>query len=120
MRQTIIELELALLTPEVRTSVSALQQLIHDEFVEIGTTGVSFGKAEVLLHLPQQKAPTFNIFDINYRLLSHDLAQLTYRASFKPVNELGKRYSLRTSLWKFEGERWQMIYHQGTPCEAFF
>ncbi|MCZ4339159.1 DUF4440 domain-containing protein [Shewanella colwelliana] len=120
MRQTIIELELKLLSPEVRTSAEALQQLIHDEFLEIGATGVSFGKPEVLQRLPQARPPSFNVFDIHYRLLSADLAQLTYRASFKPINELEKRYSLRTSLWKLEGERWQMIYHQGTPCEAFF
>jgi hypothetical protein len=89
MRQTIIELELALLTPEV------------------------------LLRLPQEKPPRFDVFDIHYRLLSTDLAQLTYRTSFKQINEWDKRYSLRTSMWEYQGERWQIIYHQGTPCQAF-
>lgn len=120
LKQSIIELELALLNPEVRHSISTLDRLIHDEFIEIGATGLGFGKPEILRRLPEENTPRFTVVDIQYRQLSENIVQLTYRASFKPINALDKRYSLRTSLWKYGGDRWQIIYHQGTPCEAFF
>ncbi|MFV7785462.1 DUF4440 domain-containing protein [Shewanella marisflavi] len=120
MQQIVIEQEIALLSPEVRTDPKALDQFIHVDFLEVGATGVSFGKPEVLARLPKEKPPVFKVTDIQYRLLSADLAQLNYRACFKPVNEVNKRYSLRTSLWKCEAGCWQIIYHQGTPCAPFF
>ncbi|MCG9748413.1 DUF4440 domain-containing protein [Shewanella sp. Isolate8] len=120
MQQTIIELELALLSPEVRCDANVLDELIHADFLEVGATGISFGKPEVLARLPKEKPPVFRVSDMQYRLLSEDLVQLNYRACFKPVNEVDKRYSLRTSLWKCSNGRWQMIYHQGTPCAPYF
>ncbi|WP_281212827.1 nuclear transport factor 2 family protein [Shewanella insulae] len=120
MRQTIIELELALLSPEMRSDANVLDELIHADFLEVGATGISFGKPEVLARLPKEKSPAFKVSDMQCRFLSENLAQLHYRACFKPVNEVDKRYSLRTSLWKCDGGRWQMIYHQGTPCAPFF
>jgi hypothetical protein len=53
------------------------------------------------------------------RMLAPDLAQLLYRATILKPNEFITRYSLRSSLWKEEDGRWQLIFHQGTPCEAF-
>ncbi|GIU41734.1 DUF4440 domain-containing protein [Shewanella algidipiscicola] len=119
LKQSIIELEFALLNPEVRHSASTLDRLIHDDFLEIGATGLGFGKPEILRRLPEENSPKFTVIDIQFRQLSEDIAQLTYRASFKPINALDKRYSLRTSLWKYAVDRWQIIYHQGTPCEPF-
>ena len=120
MLQTIIDQELALLSPRGRCDAKLLDKLIHADFLEVGATGMSFGKTEVLTRLPKEKPPQVKVTDMQCRLLSEDLAQLNYRACIKPVNEVDKRYSLRTSLWKFEAGCWRVIYHQGTPCAPFF
>jgi hypothetical protein len=119
LKQQLIELELYLLKSEVRTSAKELSALIHDDFLEFGGSGIRFGKEEVLIRLPQVKCPEFNATDFELRMLAPDLAQLLYRATILKPNEFITRYSLRSSLWKEEDGRWQLIFHQGTPCEAF-
>ncbi|GGI77294.1 DUF4440 domain-containing protein [Shewanella hanedai] len=119
LKQQLIELELYLLKSEVRTSAKELSALIHDDFLEFGGSGIRFGKEEVLIRLPQVKCPEFSATDFELRMLAPDLAQLLYRATILKPNEFITRYSLRSSLWKEEDGRWQLIFHQGTPCEAF-
>ncbi|MFT5234999.1 MAG: hypothetical protein ACI90A_000361 [Shewanella sp.] len=119
LKQQLIELELYLLKSEVRTSAKELTALIHDDFLEFGGSGIRFGKEEVLIRLPQVKCPEFSATNFELRMLAPDLAQLLYRATILKPNEFITRYSLRSSLWKEEDGRWQLIFHQGTPCEAF-
>jgi hypothetical protein len=119
LKQQLIELELYLLKSEVRTSAKELSALIHDDFLEFGGSGIRFGKEEVLIRLPQVKCPEFSATNFELRMLAPDLAQLLYRATILKPNEFITRYSLRSSLWKEEDGRWQLIFHQGTPCEAF-
>ncbi len=119
LKQQLIELELYLLKSEVRTSAKELSALIHDDFLEFGGSGIRFGKEEVLIRLPQVKCPEFSATDFELRMLAPDLAQLLYRATILKPSEFITRYSLRSSLWKEEDGRWQLIFHQGTPCEAF-
>lgn len=119
LKQQLIELELYLLKSEVRSSAEELASLIHDDFLEFGGSGIRFGKEEVLMRLPKERCPEFCATDFELRVLTPDLAQLLYRASMIKPDEFITRYSLRSSLWKKSGDNWQMIFHQGTPCEAF-
>ncbi|NRD72148.1 DUF4440 domain-containing protein [Shewanella sp. VB17] len=115
LKQQLIELELYLLKSEVRSSVSDLTSLIHDDFLEFAGSGARFGKQEVLDKLPLEACPKFYASDFELRILAPDLAQLIYRASMQKPDECKIRYSLRSSLWKEQEGHWQMIFHQGTP-----
>lgn len=121
LKQKLVELELYLLKSDVRASPEELNILIHDDFHEFGAFGASFGKKEVLERLPKEKCPNFCATSFELRMLSKDLSQLLYRATMKKQDEFNTRYSLRSSLWKFNEDlgEWQMIFHQGTPCEPF-
>lgn len=121
LKQKLVELELYLLKSDVRSSSEELDLLIHEDFHEFGASGASFGKREVLERLPKEKCPNFCATSFELRLISKDLAQLLYRATMKKHDEFNTRYSLRSSLWKYNEEldEWQMIFHQGTPCEPF-
>ncbi|WP_394147976.1 DUF4440 domain-containing protein [Shewanella atlantica] len=119
LKKKLVELELYLLKADVRVSVQELDQLIHDDFIEFGSSGASFGKREVLKHLPREKCPEFSATSFELRQLSCDVAQLLYRATMKKPGEFITRYSLRSSIWRKTQGRWQMIFHQGTPCEPF-
>ncbi len=82
-------------------------------------SGRCFGKADVLERLPTETPPVISQQDFDCRVLADGLAQLTYRATIQRVEDNSPSYSMRSSLYRFDGENWQMIFHQGTACEAF-
>ena len=116
---TLIELELYCLKPEVRASRDALDKLLAEDFLEIPSTGLAYDKAQALARIPNEASPIFNLQDFKCRSLSDSLAQLIYKATIQRTNEELISYSVRSSLWQLNGENWQMLFHQGTPCEPF-
>lgn len=78
-----------------------------------------FGKADVLTRLPTEKPPVITQQDFACRVLVDGLAQLTYRATIQRQGDDTVAYSMRSSLYRFDGEKWQMIFHQGTACGIF-
>lgn len=117
VKDILVELELSLHTKEVRSSRAALNDLLADEFREIGASGMYFGKQEVLDDLPEEDGITIEATDIEFRQLSSEVAHITYRADFLRTNGKLLRTSYRTSVWKFNGLKWQMVFHQGTATE---
>jgi hypothetical protein len=73
----------------------------------------------VQISLPTETPPVITQQDFEYRVLADGLAQLTYRATIKRAENQSPSYSVRSSIWRFDGEKWQMIFHQGTACEPF-
>lgn len=119
LKDTLIELEQHCLKPEVRSSSEELDRILADDFMEIPSTGTTYDKAHALNRIPDEVAPTFTQQDYEVRILGEELAQLIYKATVQRPNEEFKSYSLRNSIWKLNGEVWQMLFHQGTPCEPF-
>ncbi len=102
------DLETRLLDPKVRQSPNLLEQLLAADFVEIGSSGRIYDKSMVIQALQQD--PGFDgprtISDFSARLLAHAIVLVTYR-----IRETG---TLRSSIWRQDGERWSMVFHQGT------
>uniref|UniRef100_A0A486XQJ5 DUF4440 domain-containing protein n=1 Tax=Rheinheimera sp. BAL341 TaxID=1708203 RepID=A0A486XQJ5_9GAMM len=119
IKQQLIALEQLLAQPATRLSVELLNRYLADDFYEIAATGRCFGKADVLERLPTETPPVITQQDFNCRVLADGLAQLTYRATIKRAEEDNVSYSMRSSLFRFDGEKWQMVFHQGTACESF-
>lgn len=119
LTQHLIELEQLLVQPATRLSVELLNRYLADDFYEIAATGRCFGKADVLERLPTETPPVITQQDFNCRVLADGLAQLTYRATLKREDDNSPTYSLRSSIYRFDGEKWQMVFHQGTACEPF-
>jgi len=116
LAEGLIELELSLLSLEVRSSQLRLNALLHDDFREISQSGLSYGKAEVLEAFRNNPATSagYEASHFSVRLLSEDIAQVLFETVSVPKNDTVPRRALRSSLWKFEDGRWQMIFHQGT------
>ena len=112
IRQHLIDLELALLQPDVRASRKQLDALIADDFEEIGASGARFGKAEVLDRLPVERGVSFVASDFDARELLPGLVLLNYRGVRRDA--LCEVASLRSSLWRNEAQGWRMAFHQGT------
>lgn len=114
--ELLVAQETALLLPEVRASVDALDRLIADDFHEIGANGRSFGKDEVMSRLPGESGIAFVARDYALRRVSEDLIVVLYRAE-RGV-EGSSAASLRSSWWRRESAGWRMVFHQGTPLAA--
>lgn len=119
IKQQLIYLEQLLVQPATRLSVELLNRYLADDFYEIAATGRCFGKADVLERLPTEQPTVITQQDFECRVLADGLAQLTYRATIQRAESNSPSYSVRSSIWRFDGEKWQMIFHQGTPCEPF-
>ena len=114
IKPQLIALEQLLVQPATRLSAELLNRYLADDFYEIGATGRCFGKADVLERLPTETPPEITQQDFNCRVLADGLAQLTYRATIQRAESDIVSYSVRSSLYRFDGENWQMIFHQGT------
>lgn len=110
MNQTIYELELSLLTPEVRHSIDQLNRLISNSFIEFGSSGKIYNKQDLFEFLPTEESKSYTVEDFTTSELSESVILATYKVI------INSQCSLRSSIWKFNGEVWQMIFHQGTNC----
>lgn len=119
IKQQLIELEQLLVQPATRLSAELLNRYLADDFYEIGASGRCFGKADVLTRLPTETPPVITQQDFECRVLAEGLAQQAYRATIKRAENDAVAYSIRSSIYRFNGEEWQMLFHQGTACEPF-
>lgn len=118
LKSQLIAVEQLLVQPATRLSAELLNQYLADDFYEIAASGRCFDKADVLARLPTEQPPLITQQDFECRLLAEGLAQLTYRATIQRATEDSISYSVRSSIYRFDGEKWQMIFHQGTGCHS--
>lgn len=107
-------LERALLDPAVRADRGRLDSLIAEDFLEIGTSGAVFGKAEVLARLPEESGIAFEALPMRVQRVGADVARVLYTVRREADGDV--RRSLRSSWWRCEADGcWRMVFHQGTP-----
>ena len=107
-------LEEQLLQPDVRGSSEKLSALLADEFVEFASSGQAFTKAQVVEALRNEIPARRSLSDFRVALLSNDIAFATYRLTRASDSDPAPVQSLRSSIWRSRGGRWQLLFHQGT------
>jgi glyoxylase I family protein len=112
------ELEERLLTAEGRASTATIDALLSDDFLEFGSSGIPFGKQDVIDALAEESADGHRYQrvtgDWKVRKLADDIALVTYRVTRNDLDEGSTVTSLRSSIWKRFGGDWRMVFHQGT------
>ena len=112
LQQEFLALEMALLQPDTRKDASQLEQLLAEDFVEVGSVGAAFTRAEIIAALPRESPTKWEVENLNVRPLADGVVLVTYRAT---RNRHGERVaSLRASIWRRDAGRWRMAFHQGT------
>ena len=108
------ELEIKLLDRAFRTNQNFLNEVLHDEFQECGSTGDLLNKHDILSNLPNEDSTTvFECGDLTTKVVSESVLINTFTA-IKHVENHENVISFRSSVWKFADKGWRMIYHQGT------
>jgi hypothetical protein len=118
--ELIRSLEVTLHQPAVRNAKSRLDALLHNDFLEIGRSGRTYNKVEMLAHLELESLTTAVWSqDFHLTMPAFSVALLTYKsAHVNAQGELSHR-ALRSSLWQLAEAGWQLRFHQGTPIETF-
>ncbi|QDL27047.1 DUF4440 domain-containing protein [Stenotrophomonas maltophilia] len=108
-------LERALHAPQVRADRERLAALLDEDFSEIGSSGQCYGRDAALQKIPLERAQVL-IESEQYAvwLLAEGRAQVRYRSRYH-VDGQAQRWVLRSSLWRRHGQRWRVVFHQGTP-----
>ena len=106
----LMELEMSLLKSSDRKS-EIVSQLLAEDFLEFGSSGKVFNKAETMHSLKIESTTQFDASQFRTRMLAPDVALLTYSALRHGDPPLR---SLRCSVWEKKEDHWQMVFHQGT------
>jgi len=121
MLSEIEALERLLQQPSTRSNLDLLDRLTYPSFIEISQSGAVFTKSALLETLPAEgEIP--KIFSQDFALLEveSNVVLLTYKSAHLDQNKKPSKHTLRSSLWRRdESVGWQIIFHQGTPTEAF-
>jgi hypothetical protein len=107
-------LEEQLLQPEVRSSTERLAALLAEDFVEFGSSGQVFNKKQIIAALAEETPTKRSLSEFEARMLSEDIALVTYRATRRSKPGTGAVHTLRSSIWRRNNGQWQMVFHQGT------
>ena len=102
-------LEMEVLSPGVRGDTTRMDGLLHDDFVEFGSSGRVYEKKMLIEMISNESPAEVLIRDFALRELTADVALVTYRS----VGQSGQE-ARRSSIWIREGETWRMAFHQGT------
>ena len=98
----------------MRRAPERLARLLADDFVEYGTSGVVYTKADVLRQVPGDDWPQFRLDAFEVSVLAPEVVLARYRLTERDFDSDGVRVAIRSSIWQRRDERWVMVFHQGT------
>lgn len=111
------KLEETLLQRNVRRNPDLLDELLDKDFEEIGSSGKITNRLQVMEWLlTKEKDVTWSLDGFRVRQLAPDLVLALYKAT-KIKNRVEVSGSLRSSIWQRTGDRWKMVFNQGTRVQ---
>lgn len=114
--ETLRALETSLWHAETRFDLALMKQTFAPEFTEIGGSGRVWSREECLALETQEIACRLPLPNFAARLLSADIAQVTY---ISVVTSDGiEAFAQRSSIWRRDGAGWRLVFHQGTPTSG--
>jgi hypothetical protein len=102
-------LEMNLIDPATRRSAIAVGKMIHDDFVEFGSSGDRYDRGHAIEVMTSGLAGEVLIKDFEALTLAPSVVLCTYRS----IGETG-REARRSSIWVESDNEWKIIFHQGT------
>ncbi len=110
--QELKHLEKLLLKPKIRKSVSELSKILSDEFIEFGSSRNIYDKKDIIKLVQNEVAPKITLTNFKIIQLRKEHFLVTYKSLKEEKGN--KTYSLRSSIWKKEKAKYQILFHQGT------
>lgn len=114
-REQLQRLEEDLWRAETRFDIAYMEQVIAGDFFEFGRSGRVYQRSDTLSVPGQPIQAVLPLPDFKARLLSENVAQVTYNSqvTYNGVVEKARR----SSIWSRTPEGWLLRFHQGTPYD---
>ena len=109
-------LEISLWRTATRFDWTFMNATFAPDMFEFGRSGRRYTREELLPTKDDQQDIDARLHNLNTRPLSTDLAQVTYHSEVRRSGAI--EWANRSSIWDRSSGRWQLRFHQGTPCEA--
>jgi len=97
-----------------KLSAEDASSLIAEDFVEFGASGKVWSKAEIIAAMSQWAPIEQTVENFSVCELSASVCLVTYKVVRVTKDRQASPSSLRSSIWRYTGGRWQLIFHQGT------
>ena len=112
LEQQLRELEIKVMTAAGERRADDIRDLLAKDFFEIGGSGRTYTKSEVLAAIETAPLRKFTLEDFKVVASGAGWAMVSYRTG----ERTGKTSttSLRSTLWVEREGDWQIIFHQGT------
>ena len=100
---------------DMQAAPALLDTLLAQEFKEIGSNGYVSTRQEVVDWL-LKKNPNdrWALTDFSVEELSSELVLAIYHACKISDHNSVSKGSIRSSIWKHDGRRWKMVFHQAS------
>jgi len=103
--------------PEFAATAADFDKLMAPDYWEVGASGRRYSRLFVLETLRKQppvdaRAANWKTTDFACRLLGPNTYLVTYT-----LDQTG-RLTRRTTIWRKNGEKWEILFHQGTVIGA--
>jgi len=113
LEEKLRDLEIKVMTAAGERRADDIRDLVADDFFEIGRSGTTYTKAEVLAAIEVAPLRKFTLEDFKIVAGGQGWALVTYRAAERTA--YASSTSLRSTLWVERAGKWQIVFHQGTP-----
>lgn len=115
MTHPIAPLEHNLWRAETRSDRAVMEATFAPDFHKCGRSGRRYTRDDLL---PNGEAHPIDatLHALSITDLTDTLAHVTYVSEVR--RPAGTEWANRSSLWDRTSGRWQIRFHQGTPCEA--
>ena len=111
-RQTLERLEEGLWRAETRFDRAWMERILAPGFFEFGRSGRVYSREDTLGIAARPIEARLPLANLDVRLLSPDVAQVTYTSVETYRGE--EQVANRSSLWSRTEDGWQLLFHQAT------
>lgn len=109
MNNKILELEKSLFKYEFMSDITYLNEIIDDNYVEVGKSGKKFNKKDVINDLSILKEDRkITIYNFTCDKIEEDIYLIHY------ITKNNNDNIYRTSIWKKEYDKIKIIFHQAS------
>ena len=100
---------------KTRFNRTYMDEVMAQDFFEIGRSGKVHSRESCLLHESAPIDAIIPLKNLRIRLLTDDVAQVIYdsEVTYDGVVEKGRR----SSIWTRSGKDWKLRFHQGTAFD---
>ena len=116
IEEHLLQLENYLLKSEIRKSSQRINEILTNDFIEFCSSGSEYHykNGDIFQKEDDNNTLCWEILDFKIKELSNDCILAMYKLiKHNEVNE-NKKYSFRSSIWKYYDGKWKMVFHQGT------